>query len=190
MRKIGITGGIGSGKSYVCRILEARGIPVFYCDDEARREIAENKEIHEALKRLVGDDVFDVHENLVKAVLASYICRGKDYADRVNSIIHPKVLKRLADWFERQHCEIAVVECALLFESGFDKSVDVSAVVVAPEDVRIERVVKRDSTTREKVEQWISLQRDDKSRIDRADFVVYNDKDHALAAQIEELTRL
>ena len=190
MRKIGITGGIGSGKSYVCQILEARGIPVFYCDDEARKEIAENKEIHKALRMLVGDNVFDLHENLVRPVLASYICRGKEYAARVNSIVHPKVLLRLANWFERQRGEIAVVECALLFEAGFDKSVDVSVVVVSPIALRIERVMKRDSTTKEKVEQWMSLQRDEKSSISRANFVLYNDKDHSLPLQIEELIRL
>lgn len=89
--RIGITGGIGSGKSYVCRQLEAAGHRVFYCDDEAKRIIRTDPEVKEELKRLVGEQVYDADGQLVKRVLSSYLCRGRDYAHRVDDIVHPRV---------------------------------------------------------------------------------------------------
>ena len=89
--RIGITGGIGSGKSYVCRQLEAAGHRVFYCDDEAKRIIRTDPEVKEELQHLVGEQVYDADGQLVKRVLSSYLCRGRDYAHRVDDIVHPRV---------------------------------------------------------------------------------------------------
>ena len=176
--KIGITGGIGSGKSFVCRRLAALGFSVFDCDVEAKRIIRGDSQVKTALRSLVGDNVYDADGRLQKAVLAAFLCRGGESTASVNRIVHPRVALRFKEWVGEHADEGRVfMECALLFESGFDRLVDVSALVYAPLEQRIRRVMQRDKIDRETALHWISLQMDEEEKCRRADLLIDNGSD-------------
>lgn len=183
--KIGVTGGIGSGKSYVCRILEEKGVPVFYSDDEARREMISNPLICSDLKALLGDRVYDPVGNLNKSVVRDYISRGKDCAEEINKIVHPRLKERLCRLLEECDSPLVVMECALLFETGYDDAVDYTVLVTAPEDLRIERVMERDHITKEQAKALIDLQMSEDEKIRQADYVIVNDEVLDLYSQLE-----
>ncbi|MDY4567876.1 MAG: dephospho-CoA kinase [Alloprevotella sp.] len=183
--RLAVTGGIGSGKSHICRLLSARGLPVFYCDDEAKRLIRHDAEIRRRLTALIGPDVYDQDGRLVKPVLASWICGSKDQAAQVDAIVHPRVAEVFNAWVAA-HSESAVVvmECALLYESGFDRLVDEVVAVAVPEDLRLQRVIDRDGVTPEKARAWMALQMPETEKLRRADYVVRNDADAHLQADL------
>ena len=185
--KIAITGGIGCGKSYVCRSIESEGYPIFYCDDEAKRIIRGDEQVKQALKQLVGEDVYDADGKLVKPVLAAFLCRGKDYAAQVDAIVHPRVGETFIKWCEQQTTEKVFMECALLFESGFDRYVDYTIFVAAPYQVRLQRVMSRDNVTQEKALEWMALQMPEGEKARRADFIVNNDGDTPIEPQIRQI---
>ena len=143
----GITGGIGSGKSYVCRRLAERGFPVFYCDDEAKRLIRTDPELRLRLTEIVGAALYDDAGRLNKAVMAAYLCGGAEQAARVDAEVHPRVAREFLRWAGEQRAPVVVMECALLFEARFDRLVDRRILVAAPRDVRLRRVMARDSVT-------------------------------------------
>lgn len=172
---LGITGGIGSGKSYVCRRLEAMGVPVFDTDLEARLEMEENARLQIQLSRLTGCPVVSDDGHLQKHVLSAYIRSSAACATQVDALVHPCVRRRMRKWMARQTCGVIAVECALLFESGFDADVDFTVAVTAPEDVRVARVMARDAKPREEVERWIHLQMDEAEKAARAAAVIVND---------------
>lgn len=187
--KLAITGGIGSGKSYVCRLIEQAGHPVFYCDDEARRLIVSHPLIRRELTQLVGPGVYAADGSLVKPVLGAYLCRGREAAARVDAIVHPRVAEAFRAWAEARAGQRAFMECALLFESGFDRLVDETILVTAPLELRLQRVMQRDGVTRAKALQWMALQWSDEQRLARADRVICNDGVADLAAQVADLLR-
>ena len=139
--KIAITGGIGSGKSYVCRQLAERGIRVYDCDAAAKRLMRTSPELQKQLKLLVGEDVYEDGQ-LVKPVMARFLLASEENQKAVNGIVHPAV----ADDFRASGYKW--MECAILFESGFDHLVDRVICVTAPEEVRIQRVMDRDGLSR------------------------------------------
>jgi len=186
MNSIGITGGIGSGKSYVCHILEEYGIPVFYTDAEAQKEMLENKDIHDALTKLTGQPATDAAGQLNKPVISCYIARGEAYAQKVNAIVHPAVRTRMKKWLAERKEPLAAIECALLFEAGYQKDVDYTIAVSAPEDIRTERVMKRDRHSREHIMKMMALQMPDAEKAARADAVIINDNTQPLRPQIEK----
>ncbi len=179
-----VTGGIGSGKSYVCRILEERGFPIFYCDDEAKRIIREDAEVRRLLTDLVGEGVYDTAGRLVKSRLADYICRSTEHAARVDAIVHPRVGEAFARWAESRSERLVFMECALLFEAAFDRYADYSVLVSAPLEQRIAQVMQRDGVTREKALSWISLQMSEEEKMRRATHIIYNDYTPALSARV------
>ena len=185
--KIAITGGIGSGKSYVCRHIEAAGYPIFYCDDEAKRIIRSDAKVQQALTALVGKEVYNEEGQLVKPVLAAYLCRGKAYAAQVDAIVHPRVGECFLEWCERQTTAKVFMECALLFESGFDRYVDSTIHVAAPQDVRLQRVMERDHVTHEKALEWMALQLPEEEKAQRADFIIHNDGKAEIDPQIKQI---
>lgn len=147
MKTIGITGGIGSGKSYVSDILRREfGIPVYDCDKEAKRLTATDPDIRRRLIRLVGPEVFNGQE-LNKKLLADYLFANPENARKVNAIIHPAVQEDFKLWAGRQQKPITALESAILFESGFNGLVDKVILVDAPEDVRLKRAMLRDTAT-------------------------------------------
>lgn len=186
--RIGVTGGMGSGKTYVCQLLEKRGIPVFYTDTEAKRLIVDDSGVRQRLKDIVGNSLYNREGKLDKKVMASFLVRGKQWADQVNAVVHPAVRKAMYEWFVVQESHpIVVVECALLFESGLNKDMDKIVSVVAPLQVRLDRIVRRDGCTEEHARQMISLQQSDDYRMKCSDFVVENDEKSDILHQLDSL---
>ena len=171
--KTGITGGIGSGKSYVCKLLAQRGIEVYDCDAAAKRLIRTSPRLRQQLKALIG--------SLDKAAISRFLLANEENQQAVNAIVHPAVFQ------DFEESGMLWMESAILFESGADKLVDRVVVVTAPEEVRIQRVMQRDDITREKALQWIARQWPQKQVIARADFEIVNDGQADLNSQIEKL---
>ena len=171
--KTGITGGIGSGKSYVCKLLAQRGIEVYDCDAAAKRLIRTSLHLRQQLKALIG--------SLDKAAISRFLLASEENQQAVNAIVHPAVFQ------DFEESGMMWMESAILFESGADKLVDRVVVVTAPEEIRIERVMQRDSITREKALQWIARQWPQEQVKARADFEIINDGQADLNSQIERL---
>lgn len=181
MKHIVLTGGIGSGKSYVCSMLKKRGIEVYDCDDAAKRIMRTSPEVIGALKKLVGDDVYDADGKLNKARMAEFILKSDGNAAAVNAIVHPAVGK------DFMSSGMQWMECAILFESGFDRYADVIICVTAPEDIRVERIMKRDGITREKALQWIRCQMSQQEVRRRSTYEIINDGSADIEKQIENI---
>lgn len=176
MRIIGITGGIGSGKSYVSRILTQQfGIPVYDCDTEAKRLNNQSPQIRQALTTLLGTEVYGPDGMLRKDILAAYLFQAAENQQRINAIIHPVVRQDFQAWCQRQQCPTMALESAILFESGFDNLADVILNVTAPLPLRIQRTVERDHTTAQQVENRIRLQLSDEVRCQRSHHIIHND---------------
>jgi dephospho-CoA kinase len=171
--KTGITGGIGSGKSYICKLLAQRGIEVYDCDAAAKRLIRTSLHLRQQLKALIG--------SLDKAAISRFLLANEENQQAVNAIVHPAVFQ------DFEESGMMWMESAILFESGADKLVDRVVVVTAPEEVRIQRVMQRDGITREKALQWIARQWPQEQVKARADFEIINDGQADLNSQIERL---
>ena len=177
--KIGITGGIGSGKSYVCKRLEARGYKVYDCDSAAKRLIRTSDDIRQRFTALIGPDTYN-GEQLNKAVVAKFLLESEDNAKAINAIVHPAVFR------DFEESGLQWMESAILYESGAISLVDKAIVVTAPEEVRIQRVMKRDGITREKVMEWMGRQLPQEEVSKRADFEIINDGERDIDEQIEQ----
>ncbi len=178
--RIALTGGIGSGKSFVCRLLEERGIAIYDCDAAAKRLMRHDEALKERLMQLVGQDLY-VDGRLDKARMARFMLQNEAHTAQVNAIVHPAV----GDDFMASGYEW--MECAILFESGFDRYVDRVVCVAAPQEVRIARVMARDNLPREKVLQWMEKQWPQEEVARRSHFVIVNDGKEPLNQQIDSL---
>lgn len=185
--RIGITGGIGSGKSYVCAKISAKGYPVYYCDDEAKRIIRTSPVVHDKLVDLIGSDVYSANGTLQKPVLAAYLCSSKLHAAEVDRIVHPCVAEDFRQWCQKQTSPVVFMECALLFESGFDALVQFSALVTVDEQTRLERIMARDHVSEEKARVWIELQMPESEKAKRCDFQLRNTGADILQADLNRL---
>ena len=189
MIKFAITGGIGSGKSYVSSLLEERGIPIYNADLESKRLTVQDEGIRKELVALLGDDIYQ-GATLNKPLLASYLFANSDNAVKVNSIIHPRVKDDFRRWVESQKdVPLVGLESAILYESGFDDVVDQVVMVYAPEAVRLQRAMKRDNATEEQVRARMSAQMEDEEKRSKADFVLMNDGIMPLDVQLDDLVR-
>ncbi|MDR0798910.1 MAG: dephospho-CoA kinase [Dysgonamonadaceae bacterium] len=187
MKTIGLTGGIGSGKSIAARILETMGVPLYRSDEEAKRLTNTSPVIRKALTARFGDKLF-AGESLDKPLLASLIFTDKENLQFVNSVIHPVVFNDFLQWKQQQELlsqPFIAIESAILFESGLDGAVDVIFLVSAPLETRIARVEKRDQINRASVLNRIRSQQSEEERIARSDYVLINDGLQALLPQIE-----
>jgi len=189
MKVIGLTGGIGSGKSTVSRLLSVMGIPVYIADTESKRITESSKIIREKLTEKFGEDLYK-DGKLNKPLLASLIFENEDNRLYVNSVIHPEVRLDFAEW-KTQHSNypVVVIETAILFEAGLYKTVDYSVTVAAPEELRIHRVELRDGLSRESIVSRINSQFPEKEKISRSDFVIHNDDNRALIPQVEKIMK-
>ena len=185
MIKIGITGGIGAGKSYICNLLKQRGIPVYNCDEEAKRLMKNSHLVKERLIQTIGKDAYTHDNALNKPAIAKFLFANKKNADIINSIVHPAVKQDFIDWTNKQNSSIVVQESALLFESGFDKSVDITIEVYAPTEIRLERAITRDNSSAQQIESRMAQQMDEEEKRHRADFCIINDGTTNLEEQIE-----
>lgn len=188
MISIAITGGIGSGKSYVSNLLEERGIPIYNADNESKRLTVSDKEIRKGLVALVGEQVYFDDGTLNKSLLASYLFASSEHATQINAIIHPQVKADFRRWLEEHaDCEIVGLESAILYESGFDDVVDAIVAVYAPESLRLERAMKRDGATEAQIRARMSAQMNEEEKRDKADYVVLNDGSACLQKQLDAL---
>lgn len=183
--KVGITGGIGSGKSYVCGILEKMGYPVYYSDKASKQLTVTNAEIRYGLIKLLGDELFDGNE-LNKTLLASRIFSDDVIREQVNQIIHPVVRADFKRWAEEQQAPFVFNEAAILIETGAYKTLDYTVLVTADKETRIQRTIERDGVSREEVLARMAKQWEDEEKARHADFLIYNDG-RPLLAQLEEL---
>lgn len=186
-RTIAITGGIGCGKSYICQHIEALGYPVFYCDEVAKYIIRSHPIVIAELKSVVGPNVYSADGVLQKKILANYLCKGDEYAQKVNKVVHPRVAKTFKTWCQEQSQDILFMECALLFESGFHLLVDQTILVTCPEELRIQRICQRDQVSIEKAKAWMALQMPEEEKKKRAHLIINNDGNSPLLPQIQEI---
>jgi len=184
--KIGLTGGIGSGKSVVSRLFTVIGIPVYISDDEAKRLTVYDPFIRKELIALLGQNVYHA-DQLNKSLLASYVFASSMQADIVNGIIHPRVKNDFREWAGRQANPFVALESAILVEAGFRQEVDILVMVYTPKDIRIERAMKRDGVSREQIEQRVRTQMNDEEKRMQADFLIINDGETPLIPQVLQL---
>ena len=190
MKTIGLTGGIGSGKSTVSRLLEIMEIPVYVADTESKKLVNTSPPIRERLIAAFGSQLYRNGE-VDRALLASLIFGNKENLQYANSVIHPAVFEDFRQWTERQtRVSFVVIESAILFDSGFNKAVDVTVNVSAPLEIRIRRVEKRDRVSRETVEARLNSQIPEEERNRLSDYVIMNDETCALIPQVENLLNL
>ena len=187
MKVIGLTGGIGSGKSTVSRLLSIMGIPVYIADTESKRLTESSPVIREKLMKRFGKDLYAGGE-LNKTLLASLIFKKEENRCFVNSIIHPEVRIDFVRW-KALHTQspVVIIETAIMFETGYYESVDISVTVAAPEELRIRRVEQREGWSRETIVSRIRSQFPEEEKIRRSDYVIYNDDRQALIPQVEKI---
>ena len=189
MLKIGITGGIGSGKSTVAAIFEVLGIPVYYADVKARQLMNEDTNLIAAIKAAFGEESYS-NRLLNKPYISSQIFSDTTKRDILNSIVHPSTIADATAWMNKQTTPYCVKEAALIFESHAEKKLDFIIGVTAPEETRIKRIINRDAITREQVEARIKSQMNEEAKIKRCDYVIMNDDKELLIPQVLALHHL
>nr|MBS0038526.1 dephospho-CoA kinase [Saprospiraceae bacterium] len=189
--KIGVTGGIGSGKTTVCKIFENLGTPVYYADDRAKAILMGDKEVRKELRDSFGEEVFDSEHNPDKKALASVVFSDKEKLQKLNSIIHPRVAEDWEKWFKSHKGRTPYVlkEAALLFESGSAEHLDEIICVIAPEDLRIARVMERDGVTEGEVLNRMKNQMPQDLKASLSQFLIINDQNTSLVKQVVSLHR-
>jgi len=188
MIKIGITGGIGSGKSIVSTLLALDGIPVYRADDESKRLTDTSPVIRKKLKSLIDDSIF-IADKLDRQRLASLIFNDATLLKKVNSIIHPAVKQDFQQWVANQAANYCVIESAILFESNFEKEVDVILMVFAPVELRLKRILLRDGAPKAEILKRMNSQLPDEIKREKANFVIINDDIHPIIPQVEQFIR-
>jgi dephospho-CoA kinase len=186
MLKIGLTGGIGSGKSTVAKVFETLGIPVYYADDASKKLLNENDELKAAVVQHFGKEVYKNGE-LDRKHLASIVFNNKEKLDLLNSLTHPIVIKDAEDWMNRQTSPYAIKEAALLFESGAAEKLDYIIGVYAPQHLRVKRVMERDGLPTEEVVKRINRQIDEEMKMKLCDFMITNNDQQLVLPQIMQL---
>ncbi len=188
MLKIGITGGIGSGKTTVAKVFEQLGVPIYYADFWAKEIMNTEPLVKERLKELFGKDIYDSEGKANRKEIAEQVFKDKTKLNELNSVIHPAVWLHGENWL-KQHADKPYIlkEAAILFESGGNKGLDKVIMISAPKDLRIERVMKRDNVTREEVEARMANQWDDEKKIALSDLVIVNDDRNLVIPQVLEI---
>ena len=185
---IGLTGGIGSGKTTIAKHIKSFGIPVYIADDEAKK-ILLLPETLKSLKLVFGDALFD-NETLNKDKLSTIVFNNSEMLKQLNQIIHPAVKRDFDNWLKaNKNAPLVVKEAAILFESGSYKDCDVVITIVAPLNSRINRVIKRDNTNSEDVLNRINNQRTDEMRIKKSDYVIENEDIKIACGQAEKILK-
>jgi dephospho-CoA kinase len=190
MIKVGITGGIGSGKTTVCEIFERLGVPVYYADKQAKYLMETDKKLREAIRQLFGDEAFDSENNLNRAFIAGIVFKDEEKLLALNALVHPAVKADYDSWnsiLERKEYPYSLKEAALLVESGSYKDLDKLIVVSAPLEDRIKRVMARDNVSEEQVKARIDAQLPDAEKVKLADYVIDNNLIMELVPQVSKV---
>lgn len=191
MLKIGITGGIGSGKTTVCRLFELLGIPVYSADEESKQLLQEDKDVLKKILDFFGKDVLDKEGKPDRKKLAAIVFNDKVKLEALNAIMHPAVAKHFENWVQKhKNAAYVLKEAAIMFESGAHTQVDKVITVNAPMELRIARTMKRDNIQRTEVESRMKSQMSDEERTSRSQYSISNDEQTLLIPQVLELNRL
>ena len=183
---VGITGGIGSGKSYICQVLETMGYPVFYSDQEARDIIENDPRAIAFVTSNFGDEAYKKGK-LVRGYIAKKVFEDDSLREKLNQFIHPLVREHFSNWANDQDAKIVFSEAAIFFETGAYKNYDQMILVTAPHKLKIERVKKRSGLTEEQIMSRMNAQWPDEKKIPLADFVINNDQKEPLLPQIVQM---
>jgi dephospho-CoA kinase len=183
MLKIGLTGGIGSGKTTIARIFEVLGIPVYYADTEAKRLMNTDPGLKKQIIAAFGPESYK-EGNLDRAWVAEQVFDNAEKLNLLNSFVHPLTIRDAESWMNRQHTPYAIKEAALIFEGELEKHFDFVIGVTAPESLRLERTVQRDNTTEEQVLLRMRQQMNEDEKMSRCDFVILNDGMQAVLPQV------
>jgi dephospho-CoA kinase len=184
--KLGVTGGIGSGKTTICKVFAVLGIPVFSADDEAKRILDNDRDLQIKINSLAGKDLFPAGK-LDRSEMAKLIFSNKDLLEKVNSIVHPVVLRSYNEWVKKQDSPYCIMEAAILFESGVFRLMDRIVTVITPMEERIERLVRGNKLSREQIVERIKNQIDDESRVKQSDFIISNSENDMIVPAIIEI---
>ena len=190
MKRIGITGGIGSGKTTVCEIFKSMGIHVYDADNKAKKLMNHNKALKAQIKSILGPAAYHRNGRLNRAFVASKIFADKKLLTKINKVVHPAVNQDALTWFKLlEKSPYALYEAALLVENGSYASFDKLIVVTAPEELRIERVMKRDKTSKAAVQARMKNQLPEKAKVKVADYIIVNDGKESLIEQVVHVHR-
>lgn len=189
MFRIGITGGIGSGKSTVCRLFAEHGVPRYDCDREAKRLMVEDEALRKAIRSRFGEACYDAAGALNRPYLARRVFGSPAELAALDALVHPAVFADFERWAEAQTAPYVLVESAILFEAGLDRRVDRTVAVLAPAALRLERAVRRDGADPEAIRRRMAAQTDDDTLRGRADFSIVNIREEELAPTVAELDR-
>lgn len=188
MYKVGITGGIGSGKSSVCKMLAMRGVPIYDSDSRAKQLMVTDAELVRLVSQRFGADVY-VDGMLNRQVLAARVFTDKVALAELNSMVHPAVMRDFERWAAEQQTAYVVMESAIIFEAGLDDKLDAVVAVMAPRSLRLERAMQRDGATREQIEERMRTQLSDDELAHRAKYAIVNISLDELDEEVEQLHR-
>ena len=189
MKKIGITGNIGSGKSYVCKIFEGLGIPVFYSDDETKK-LYLIPSVKELIIKRFGDEVYFDDGTLNRKLLSYHLFKNDEAMRFIESVLYPALNQHFDEWCEQKKTPYVLYESAILFEKDYIKFFDKIIFVSAPEDICLQRVMLRDDCTEENVRSRMRLQLSEEQKISKADYVIYNDGTKPVEPQVLQFNKL
>jgi dephospho-CoA kinase len=193
MLKVGITGGIGSGKSTVAKIFGVLGIPVYNADTAARRLMQEDADLKKALTAAFGADLYDAAGAINRPYLADIVFNNMEALEKLNSLVHPVTIADAAAWMLQQTTPYTLKEAALIFESGAQRDLDCVIGVSAPLHLRLQRVMQRDDMSREQVKARMNKQLSESLKMKLCDYIIVNDEQQALIPQVlalhEQLTK-
>ncbi|HXS37685.1 MAG TPA: dephospho-CoA kinase [Flavipsychrobacter sp.] len=183
MLKVGITGGIGSGKSTVCQVFNTLGIPIFYADDAAKYLMDNDILLTNSIKQLFGEGIYQ-NGKLDRIKVASVVFKEPQKLHQLNALVHPATINYGRQWVEKQTSRYIIKEAAIFFESGSYKEMDVMVGVYAPPELRIKRTIERTHNSRESIMRRIANQMDEDEKMKRCDYVIVNDETKAIIPQI------
>lgn len=186
MLKIGLTGGIGSGKSTVAKVFEVLGMPVYYADDAAKKLMNEEGPLKQQIQKIFGATAYR-NGQLDRKYVADIVFKKPDKLQLLNALVHPATINDAQKWMQRQRTSYAIKEAALIFESGAQQQLDYVIGVYAPTPLRIQRTMQRDGITEEEVIARINKQLDENSKMQLCDFVIVNDEEQLLIPQVVEV---
>ena len=189
MKKVGITGNIGSGKSYVCKIFESLGIPVFYSDDETKK-LYLIPSVKELIINRFGNEVYFEDGTLNKKLLSYHLFKNEEAMQFIESVLYPALNQRFDEWCKQQTTPYVLYESAILFEKNYGKYFYKIIFVSAPEGIRLQRVMLRDDCSEENVRSRMRLQLSEDLKVSKADFVIHNDGAQPVEPQVLEINKL
>ena len=184
MLKVGITGGIGSGKTVVCRVFETLGIPVFYADGAGKFLMENDALVMNSIRLLFGEEIY-MGGKLDRERVSSIVFRQPDKLKELNAIVHPAAQRYSLQWMQKQgNAPYVIKEAAIFFESGTYTEMDVMVGVTAPQQLRLLRATQRDGVSQEKIMQRMSFQMDEEEKMSRCDYVIHNDDTQPIIPQV------